>query len=94
MTDYKRVASAIKTGIVIATKTASYTVSAAALTSLDTAAKVITEVSKSITTDKPDLFVHKNRDGSYAIATGIEPKIWPEDDKFIDTKLIDGIKVK
>ena len=28
---------------------------------------------------KNDLWVHKNRDGSLALATGIEPKIWPED---------------
>ena len=26
-----------------------------------------------------DLFFHVNRDDSVAVATGVEPKIWPED---------------
>ena len=28
-----------------------------------------------------DLYIHKNRDGSWAIATGEDPKTWPEDEK-------------
>lgn len=28
-----------------------------------------------------DLFIHKNSDGSMAIAFGEEPDIWPEDEK-------------
>ena len=28
-----------------------------------------------------DLFVHKNKDGTFAMATGKEPDIWPEDEK-------------
>lgn len=26
-----------------------------------------------------DIWVHKNRDGTWAIATGQEPNMWPED---------------
>ncbi len=28
----------------------------------------------------PNVFVHKNRDGSFALATDVKPKVWPEDD--------------
>jgi hypothetical protein len=28
----------------------------------------------------PNIFVHVNRDGSLALATGMEPDIWPEDE--------------
>ena len=27
-----------------------------------------------------DLFIHRNDDGSWAVATGTEPNVWPEDD--------------
>lgn len=27
-----------------------------------------------------DVFIHLNGDGSYAIATGVEPDVWPEDE--------------
>ena len=27
-----------------------------------------------------DLFIHKNRDGSFAFATGQRPTVWPEDE--------------
>ena len=27
------------------------------------------------------VYVHENRDGSYAIAVGDEPRIWPEDER-------------
>ena len=27
----------------------------------------------------PNIFVHKNVDGSFALATDVEPKTWPED---------------
>jgi hypothetical protein len=94
MTAYVRVSTIKKDGITVATKKTSYTVDAASLTTLDTALKLMTEIDKSVTKDKPDLFIHKNRDGSYAIATGIEPEKWPEDEKVIDTKPIDGIKTK
>jgi len=33
--------------------------------------------------DLPEIFIHKNRDGSVAVATGQEPDIWPEDEKEI-----------
>ncbi len=33
--------------------------------------------------DDIPVFIHKNRDGSYAMATGKEPLVWPEDDKTI-----------
>ena len=29
--------------------------------------------------DLLDVFVHQNRDGSFAVATGAEPDVWPED---------------
>ena len=27
----------------------------------------------------PNVFVHKNKDGSFALATGRAPNVWPED---------------
>lgn len=29
----------------------------------------------------PRFFIHKNRDGSLAVATGTEPEVWPEDER-------------
>lgn len=30
---------------------------------------------------REDIWVHKNRDDSLAVAIGVEPDIWPEDDE-------------
>ena len=27
-------------------------------------------------------YVHRNRDGSYAVAVGTEPRVWPEDERY------------
>lgn len=32
-----------------------------------------------------DVFLHKNRDGSWAIATGQEPAVWPEDEEVVSS---------
>jgi hypothetical protein len=82
MTAYTRISTVKADGIVISTKTATYSASSLSLGSLDTAEKLATEIEKVISKEaKPDLFIHKNRDGSWAIATGEDPKIWPEDEK-------------
>jgi hypothetical protein len=55
----------------------------AALTTLDTAEKIEAELRSQATTANvqlPKLFIHLNRDGSVAVATGAEPEIWPEDE--------------
>jgi 2-phospho-L-lactate guanylyltransferase (CobY/MobA/RfbA family) len=31
------------------------------------------------TTDRTDIYVHRNRDGTIALAIGDEPAVWPED---------------
>ena len=82
MTAYTRISTVKADGIVVTTKTANYSASSLSLGSLDTAEKLATEIEKVISKEaKPDLFLHKNRDGSWAIATGEEPKTWPEDEK-------------
>lgn len=48
--------------------------------SLDTPAKVKGRIKELFGRDLPDLHVHRNRDGSFAVATGIEPSTWPEDE--------------
>jgi hypothetical protein len=54
------------------------------LSTVDTSLKVESALTTAATAAKvklPPMFIHKNRDGSYAIATGQEPRIWPEDEK-------------
>lgn len=46
--------------------------------SLNTEAKFRAELIR-VVGNKPPVFVHFNRDGSVAIATGKEPDVWPED---------------
>jgi N-dimethylarginine dimethylaminohydrolase len=55
----------------------------ASLTTLDTAEKIEAELQSQATTSNvqlPKIFVHVNRDGSVAVATGAEPRAWPEDE--------------
>jgi hypothetical protein len=45
-----------------------------------TAAKIRTRVRNRLEShEKSQFHVHKNRDGSFTYAAGIEPKVWPED---------------
>jgi len=39
------------------------------------------ELRKSFTDNSDEIFVHKNRDGTYAYSVGIEPSRWPEDEE-------------
>jgi hypothetical protein len=38
------------------------------------------ELRTSFTDNADEIFVHKNRDGTYAYAVGLEPSEWPEDE--------------
>jgi hypothetical protein len=48
------------------------------LTTLDTAAKLKSEVEQQAKQELA-VFFHINRDGSLAMSTGAEPEVWPED---------------
>ncbi len=50
----------------------------AEMAGLDTPGKRRKRLEQLIGKKLPDVFVHKNRDGSYAVATGKEPTEWPE----------------
>jgi hypothetical protein len=57
-------------------------VSQDALTSLNTEAKLQAAIDSLATAGGitlPALYVHINDDGTIALATGLEPDIWPED---------------
>lgn len=49
------------------------------LITYDTAAKIKTELEARAGKVLSGLFVHRNRDGSLAVAVGQEPGVWPED---------------
>jgi len=53
--------------------------SKAALDTLATPTAVKAEAEKALG-KLDDLFIHKNRDGSWAVATGAAPAVWPEDE--------------
>lgn len=38
----------------------------------------------------PRFFVHVNRDGSIAMATGLRPKVWPEDENEMEMERFHG----
>ena len=38
------------------------------------------ELRKSFTANSDEIFVHKNRDGTYTYSVGLEPSEWPEDE--------------
>jgi len=40
----------------------------------------IEQVAQTSKVELPRIFVHKNRDGTWALATGQEPDAWPEDE--------------
>lgn len=61
------------------------------LASFTTEAQARTAVEQRVGREIPDLFIHRNRDGAFAIATGQKPEIWPEDyhlylDRFPDAE--------
>lgn len=69
--------------ILIETGRGRYQLTVADLLTYDTARKIETELKRqaSTTADSlPDVYVHVNRDGSLALATGQVPDIWPEDE--------------
>ena len=52
------------------------------LTTYNTVEKIKSEIERQASLSAkqlPEIFFHKNKDGSIAIATGAEPEIWPED---------------
>ncbi len=53
------------------------------LVTYDTAKKVEDELSRQASVsaaEPPAIYVHVNRDGSLALATGSAPEVWPEDE--------------
>lgn len=86
MTKYKRIKNVARpltsqtTQMIVELANAKrFTASEATLITLATPAAVKTEAEK-IIGKTTDLFIHKNRDGSWAVATGEEPRVWPEDE--------------
>ena len=70
--------------VVIEIDRAKFEVTHANLTTYDTVEKIKAEIERQASLSAkqlPKIFFHKNRDGSIAIATGDEPKVWPEDEK-------------
>lgn len=60
-----------------------FEISHADLADFDTMEKIKAEIERQALLSAkqlPDLFFHKNRDGSIAVATGSEPNKWPEDE--------------
>ena len=58
-----------------------YSLNKSSLDAYSTTADLKTAMEASVGNKIADIFFHKNRDGSYAIATGREPKVWPEDEE-------------
>jgi len=52
------------------------------LTSLPTDKELNTDLTDklSVVSKTDTIFLHKNRNGTIAVATGQEPKVWPEDE--------------
>jgi hypothetical protein len=50
------------------------------LTILDTKEKLDTDLTTKMGARKDKIFLHKNRSGTIAVATGAEPEVWPEDE--------------
>jgi hypothetical protein len=83
----RRVATTRKTekgyAVLVETEKQTYLLTADDLLTYDSAEKVKTELDRQVSAAKetlPPLFVHKNRDGSLALATGGAPAVWPEDE--------------
>lgn len=49
------------------------------LTTIDTKEKLEANLATKMGVRKDKIFLHKNRNGVIAVATGQEPKVWPED---------------
>jgi len=50
------------------------------LVTFDTAEKLRSEAGRQLGRTVADLHFHINRDGSVAVAYGVEPVVWPEDE--------------
>lgn len=46
-----------------------------------TEAQLNTELSRQLPDMTTQVFIHKNRNGTVAVATGVEPEIWPENQR-------------
>jgi hypothetical protein len=68
--------------VLVETGKEAYLLTADDLLTYDSAEKAKIELERQVSASKetlPPLFVHKNRDGSLALATGAAPDVWPED---------------
>jgi hypothetical protein len=65
--------------VIVLADAKNYTASKAAMDTQATPAAVKAEAEK-ILGRLDDLFVHKNRDSTWAVATGAVPAVWPEDE--------------
>lgn len=75
---YQRI-SATADGVVVKTEVDLVEVTAGELALCANAAAILQLVQVRAGKLFNDLFFHVNRDDSVAVATGVEPKIWPED---------------
>lgn len=76
--------------VLIETRRGRYQLTANDLLTHDAAKKIEVELKRQadITADSlSSIFVHVNRDGSLALATGAEPNVWPEDEDAPDVGL-------
>lgn len=72
-----------KSAVVIGTERGEISILQSQMTMLDTEAKLVVAIQAAATTSSvqlPQLYAHKNRDGSFALAAGAAPKVWPEDE--------------
>lgn len=80
MINLKRVSTLKKDGILIEFEDSKLQVAEKDLpgTVIDIKSELEGQYKKSL----DNVFIHKNRDGSFAVATGQEPKVWSEDNPF------------
>ena len=56
---------------------------------LSTDAQLVEEVTRQLKeVPTVPVFLHKNRSGTIAVATGAEPEVWPEDEVDPDARLV------
>lgn len=79
MTAYKRVSTRYSEGITVTFKDGREFTATAAQIAHFTEKNVKDAILQKIA-DLTDIFIHKNRDGTWCIATGAAPEIWPEDE--------------
>lgn len=78
-TGYVRIATTVKGGIIVQRGIATATLSPAAISG-KTEKEILDNLAAQLSTGAiQDLFIHKNRSGTIAIATGAPPRFWPED---------------